>query len=38
MRQLGQASPRLLCSLVHKFGQEARGKKDQEFEAYLEEL
>ncbi|MHB1274189.1 MAG: type I restriction endonuclease subunit R [Rhodanobacter sp.] len=38
MRQLGQASPRLLCSLVHKFGLEARGKKDKEFEAFLEEL
>ncbi|HWU78096.1 MAG TPA: HsdR family type I site-specific deoxyribonuclease [Rhodanobacter sp.] len=38
MRQLCQASPRLLCSLVHKFGLEARGKKDKEFEAFLEEL
>lgn len=38
MRQLGQASPRLLCSLVHKFGLEARGKKDKEFDAFLEEL
>lgn len=38
MRQLGQASPRLLCSLVHKFGLEARGKKDKEFEAFVEEL
>ncbi|MEW9623930.1 type I restriction endonuclease subunit R [Rhodanobacter geophilus] len=38
MRQLGQASPRLLCSLVHKFGLEARGKQDKEFEAFLDEL
>ncbi|HET9034220.1 MAG TPA: HsdR family type I site-specific deoxyribonuclease [Dokdonella sp.] len=38
MRQLGQASPRLLCSLVHKFGLDARGRKDQEFEAFIEEL
>jgi type I restriction enzyme R subunit len=38
MRQLGQASPRLLCSLVHKFGLEARGKSDDEFEAFLKDL
>jgi len=38
MRQLGQAAPRLLCSLVHKFGMDARGKKDQEFEAFIKEL
>ena len=25
MAQLGQAKPRLLCSLVHKFGQQGRG-------------
>jgi type I restriction enzyme R subunit len=34
MHQLSQANPRLLCSLVHKFGQ--RGVTD--FEAYIEEL
>lgn len=38
MTQLGQAAPRLLCSLVHKFGLEARGKKEQEFEAFIKEL
>jgi type I restriction enzyme R subunit len=38
MHQLGQASPRLLCSLVHKFGLDVRGKKDGEFEAFLQEL
>ena len=38
MTQLGQATPRLLCSLVHKFGLEARGKKEQEFEAFIKEL
>ncbi len=38
MRQLGQASPRLLCSLVHKFGLGARGKKEHEFEAFIREL
>jgi type I restriction enzyme R subunit len=34
MRQLGQATPRLLCSLVHKFGR--RGVAD--FEAFIREL
>jgi type I restriction enzyme R subunit len=38
MRQLGQARPRLLCSLVHKFGPDARGKKEQEFEDFIREL
>ena len=34
MTQLGQASPRLLCSLVHKFG-----KKDvADFDAFIKEL
>jgi type I restriction enzyme R subunit len=34
MAQLGQATPRLLCSLVHKFG-----KKDvDDFDAFLKEL
>jgi type I restriction enzyme R subunit len=34
MAQLAQAKPRLLCSLVHKFG--AKGVKD--FEAFIREL
>jgi type I restriction enzyme, R subunit len=38
MRQLGQAAPRLLCSLVHKFGLDARGRKEQEFDAFIREL
>jgi type I restriction enzyme R subunit len=38
MRQLGQTRPRLLCSLVHKFGPDARGKKDQDFEAFIREV
>jgi type I restriction enzyme R subunit len=38
MRQLGQATSRLLCSLVHKFGFEARGKQDREFEEFIREL
>ncbi|WP_247569306.1 type I restriction endonuclease subunit R [Ralstonia solanacearum] len=38
MQQLGQARPRLLCSLVHKFGLDARGRKKQEFDAVIKEL
>jgi type I restriction enzyme R subunit len=38
MRRLGQPSPRLLCSLVHKFGLDARGRGDAEFEAFLKEI
>jgi len=34
MEQLGQATPRLLCSLIHKFGR--RGVDD--FDAFIEEL
>jgi len=34
MRQLGQAKPRLLCSLVHKFGR----KEEDDFEAFIKEL
>jgi type I restriction enzyme, R subunit len=34
MRWLGQATPRLLCSLVHKFGR--RGETD--FDAFIREL
>ena len=34
MRHLGQATPRLLCSLVHKFGR--RGVAD--FDAFIKEL
>lgn len=41
LRQLGQAKPRLLCSLVHKFG--LKGKKgrrlsDDEFERLIKEM
>ena len=38
MMQLAQPAPRLLCSLVHKFGVEARGRDKKKFEAFLEEL
>jgi type I restriction enzyme R subunit len=34
MRQLGQAAPRLLCSLVHKFGR----KDVDDFDAFIKEL
>ncbi|MDP2141760.1 MAG: HsdR family type I site-specific deoxyribonuclease [Gammaproteobacteria bacterium] len=34
MRQLGQATPRLLCSLVHKFGR----KDVDDFEGFIKEL
>jgi type I restriction enzyme R subunit len=34
MRQLGQTTPRLLCSLVHKFGRQTVG----DFDAFIEEL
>ncbi len=34
MKQLGQALPRLLCSLVHKFGR----KDVDDFEAFIKEL
>ncbi|MBN4052577.1 HsdR family type I site-specific deoxyribonuclease [bacterium AH-315-K20] len=36
MAMLGEARPRLMCSLLHKFGR--KGKKDKEFDAYIEEL
>lgn len=34
MKQLGQATPRLLCSLVHKFGQ----KGVDDFDAFIKDL
>jgi hypothetical protein len=34
MAQLGQAKPRLLCSLVHKFGR----KDVDDFDAFIKEL
>ena len=38
MTQLAQPAPRLLCSPVHKFGVEARGRDKREFEAFLADL
>lgn len=37
MAQLAQAKPRLLCSLVHKFGITAR-QADADFEAFISDL
>src|SRR5208337_4432739 len=34
MKQLGQATPRLLCSLIHKFGR----KDVDDFDAFIKEL
>ena len=38
MRQLGQAMPRLLCSLVHKFGQRSTNSGVDDFDAFIAEL
>ena len=38
MKQLGQAKPRLLCSLVHKFGPPGAKKTDEEFDQFVKEL
>ncbi len=38
MKQLGQARPRLVCSLVHKFGPKGAKKSDEEFDAFIKEL
>jgi len=38
MSQLGQATPRLLCSLVHKFGPKGKKKTDGEFRQFIEGL
>lgn len=38
MAQLGLAKPRLLCSLVHKFGQSAHKSGVDDFEGFIKEL
>ncbi len=38
MRLLGQAAPRLLCSLIHKFGQRSANRGVDDFEAFIREL
>lgn len=37
MKQLGQAKPRLLCSLVHKFGRKKK-QDDENFEKFIKAL
>jgi len=38
MAQLGQAKPRLLCSLIHKFGPRGEKQSDAEFDQFIKEL
>jgi type I restriction enzyme R subunit len=38
MRQLGKATPRVLCSLVHKFGPRGKKKTDEEFDRFIKEI
>ncbi|WP_437194493.1 type I restriction endonuclease subunit R [Planctomicrobium sp. SH527] len=38
MAKLGQTTPRLICSLVHKFGPRGDKKNDNEFKAFIAEL
>jgi type I restriction enzyme R subunit len=38
MTRLGLATPRLLCSLVHKFGPKGPKKSDEEFDQFIREL
>lgn len=38
MDKLRQAAPRLLCSLVHKFGKQGPGLGDGDFEQFIKEL
>lgn len=38
MHQLGQPSPRLMCSLVHKFGLQSRGRNEAQFEQFIKDL
>ncbi|MFY2763535.1 type I restriction endonuclease subunit R [Arenimonas sp. MALMAid1274] len=38
MAQLARAKPRLLCSLVHKFGLESRGRNERAFDGFIQEL
>ena len=37
MTQLGQPAPRLLCSLIHKFGS-GKGLEDGDFDTFIKEL
>ncbi|RLC11236.1 MAG: restriction endonuclease subunit R, partial [Deltaproteobacteria bacterium] len=38
MTQLGQATPRLLCSLIHKFGLSGKKRTKEQFDQFIKEL
>ncbi|PYR72621.1 MAG: restriction endonuclease subunit R, partial [Acidobacteria bacterium] len=38
IEQLGQPRPRLMCSLVHKFGPKGSKKTDEQFDQFIREL
>jgi type I restriction enzyme R subunit len=38
MRQLGEPRPRLICSLIHKFGPRGAKKTDEQFDQFIREL
>ena len=38
MKQLGQATPRLICSLVHKFGSTSKSSSEKSFNKFIQEL
>ena len=38
MRQLGRVKPRLLCSLVHKFGPRGKRQSDEQFDRFVREI
>jgi type I restriction enzyme R subunit len=38
MRQLAEPRPRLICSLIHKFGPRGAKKTDEQFEQFIREL
>jgi type I restriction enzyme, R subunit len=38
LKQLSLSKPRLVCALVHKFGLGGKGKKDNDFDAFIRDL
>ena len=38
MRQLGEPRPRIICSLIHKFGPRGAKKTDEQFDQFIQEL
>ena len=38
MKQLGQPAPRLLCSLVHKFGPRDTKRSDEQFDQFIKDV